>query len=153
MATPSFQRRPLLTNPESIGQLLISEVAIMKYAEEELCITIIKKDINTSMVFCIDEKNNVSIKMVDNHVPIVLSSGQFGFYLDLDSKEPISPRDVKPGEIVVFDGVAVPQSSDEPARVEDILIRAEDLWIDWMGNVYAVSNDHDIKVRKVLPCA
>ncbi len=152
MTTPSFQKRPLAITPVLLGQLPIGKVAVMKYAGKELCITVCKKDKNTSIVLFIDEENNVDTKTVDNFAQVVLSPGEFGFYLDMNSPDPISHTQVKNGEIVVPITLA-PACSDELVKMEGILIRVDHSWVSWEGIIRTLANELDIQVRKVVPCA
>lgn len=152
MTTPSFQKRPLGDTPGLLGQLPIGKVAVTKYAGKELCITVCKKDKNTSVVLCIDEESNCNVKTIDNFQQIVLSPGEFAFYLDATSKEPIPYTQVKSGEIVVPKTLA-PDRSDEIVKTEGILIRTDNGWINWEGVIRTLSDDLDIQVCKIVPCA
>jgi hypothetical protein len=152
MATPSFRKRPASITPALLGQLPIGKIAVMKYTGEELCVTVCKKDKNTSTVLFIDDDNNIGVLTVDNFSQIVLLPGEFGFYLDPDFKESIPHTQVKVGETVVPTTLA-PSQLDELVKVEGILIRTVNGWMSWEGVIRTLSDDLDIHVCKIVPCA
>ncbi|MCA9378115.1 hypothetical protein KC711_04420 [Candidatus Peregrinibacteria bacterium] len=152
MTNPSFHTRPLADAPSLLEQLPIGKIAVIKYAGEDFCITVMKKDKNNSVVLCRNSAGEISIKTIDNFQQIVLSPGEFAFYLDATSKEPIPHTQVKTGEIVVPTTLA-PDRPDEVVKTQGILIRTDNGWINWEGVIRTLSDDLDIQVCKIVPCA